>query len=259
MGKLKSFEELTSNRKQIELDRRERMQEMYDYVKERGDLRKEELKQLKVEDRRIYKEMRQEIKEYANNGVNKDVEGMTENQKTIICIVIVAIMISFVGMFITGWVELLFATIFTGLCIMIGMAIIDNTNGRTEKIIAEREKKVREYRFAPEKLKIVDIEQKTHEESIEDEPLSKLLEKEEEDSYELRPEEIQYEVKEYKPYVDEEELDHGYHIEEIEETQEEHYNKNDYDDMAILDEFDNHKADKIASEEIAKIEEQEYQ
>ena len=83
---------------------------------------------------------------------------MTENQKTIICIIIVAIMVSFVGMFITGWVELLFATIFTGLCIMIGMAIIDNTNGRSKEIIAEREKKVREYRFAPEKPKIEPIQ-----------------------------------------------------------------------------------------------------
>lgn len=72
-------------------------------------------------------------------------------------------MISFVGMFITGWVELLFATIFTGLCIMIGMAIIDNTNGRTEEIIAEREKKVREYRFAPKKEQVQQIREEKEE------------------------------------------------------------------------------------------------
>lgn len=154
MSKLKSFYEYTDRREEIKEETQQKKQDMWDYVKEGGFLREEEIKQLKTEDRRIYKEMLKEVQEYAK-GVQVYNDNYDNNTRwgifaAAIGIILIGIVAGIVDESIT------FICIFVGFSIMMSIGIYDNCRAGTEeyerenkRATEEKEKIVKSYRFAP--------------------------------------------------------------------------------------------------------------
>lgn len=169
MSKLKSFYEYTDRREEIKKDRQQKKQDMWDYVKEGRLLREEEIKQLKTEDRRIYKEMVKEVQEYAK-GVQVYNDNYDNNTRWgIIAAAMVIILIGTVVGIIVD-VSISFISILVGFSIIMSIGIYDNCRAGTEeyerenkRVAEEKEKIVKSYRFAPEK-EIPQEEEETMEE-----------------------------------------------------------------------------------------------